>query len=117
MDLNPDRLGSSSEKKPLSQNDFMCVIIVTRELNYSVLGQVGLELWFPWQHIAWLAGFIKRTTTHCYMQNMKAFGLVVSEKLFYVFPMTPPGRGLYGPHGHGWQNFIKRAFIQMLRTK
>ena len=60
--------------------------------------------WFPWQHIACLAGFIKRTTAHCYMQIIKAFGLVVSEKLFYVFPMTPPGRGLYGPHGHGWQN-------------
>ena len=26
---------------------------------------------------AWLAGFIKRTTTHCYIQNMKALGLVV----------------------------------------
>ena len=27
---------------------------------------------------AWLAGFIMRTTTHCYIQNMKALGLVVS---------------------------------------
>ena len=56
----------------------------------------------PW---AWLAGFIKTTTTHCYIQNMKALGLVVSEKkIFYVFPMTPPGRGPYGPKGHGWQD-------------
>ena len=31
---------------------------------------------------AWLAGFIKRTTIHCYIQNMKALGLVVSEKIF-----------------------------------
>ena len=23
------------------------------------------------------------------------------RKYFYVFPMTPPGRGLYGPQGHG----------------
>ena len=58
---------------------------------------------------AWLAGFIKRTTTHCYIQNMKALGLVVSEKkiflnVFNVFPMTPPGRALYGPQGHGWQD-------------
>ena len=83
----------------------MCVIIVTRELNYSVLGQVGLELWFTWQHIAWLAGFIKKGPLHiATCKNMKAFGLVVSEKLFYVFPMTPPGRGLNGPHGHGWQH-------------
>ena len=43
---------------------------------------------------------------HCYKQNMKALGLVVSEKkiFVYVFPMTPPGRGPYGPQGHGWQD-------------
>ena len=54
-----------------------------------------------------LAGFIKRTTIHCYTQNMKALGLVVSEKFsllhtkyessgpccfgdvfFYVFPIV-----------------------------
>ena len=51
---------------------------------------------------AWLGGFIKKATIHCYIQNMKALGLVVSEKkIFYVFPMMPPRRGLYGPHGHG----------------
>ena len=33
-----------------------------------------------------LAGFIKRTTIHCYTQNMKALGLVVSEeKIFFMF--------------------------------
>ena len=26
------------------------------------------------------------------------------EDLFYVIPMTPPGRGPYGPQGHGRQN-------------
>ena len=42
----------------------------------------------------------------CYKQNMKALGLVVSEKkiFFIFFPMTPPGRGPYGPQGHGWQD-------------
>ena len=51
---------------------------------------------------AWLAGFIQRTTT----QNMKALGLVVFKKkiFFYVFPVTPRGRGPYGPQGHGWQD-------------
>ena len=34
---------------------------------------------------AWLAGFIKRTTTHCYIQNMKGLGLVVSEKKIFMF--------------------------------
>ena len=27
------------------------------------------------------------------------------EDFFYVFPMTPPGRGPYGPQGHGRQDF------------
>ena len=54
---------------------------------------------------AWLARFIKRTTIHCFIQNMKALGLVVSEKkCFFVFPMMPPGPGLYGPQGHSWQD-------------
>ena len=51
-----------------------------------------------------LAGFIKRTTIHCYTQNMKALGLVVSEKIFLCFSMMLPGRGPYGPQGHGWQD-------------
>ena len=48
----------------------------------------------------------KRTTTHCYIQNIKALGLVVSEKkiFFYVLPMTPPGCGLHEPQEHGWQD-------------
>ena len=32
-----------------------------------------------WTPGARLAGFIKRTTIHCYTLNMKALGLVVSE--------------------------------------
>ena len=38
-----------------------------------------------WTPGAQLAGFIKRTTIHCYTQNMKALGLVVSEKIFLCF--------------------------------
>ena len=26
------------------------------------------------------------------------------EDFFYVLPMTPPGRGPYGPHGNRWQD-------------
>ena len=26
------------------------------------------------------------------------------EGFFYVFPLTPPGRGRYGPQGHGRQD-------------
>ena len=61
--------------------------------------------WPVWTPGAPLAGFIKRNTIHCYKQNMKAVGFVVSEKIFYVFPMTPPGRGPCGPQEHGWQDF------------
>ena len=54
---------------------------------------------------AWLAGFIKRTAIDCYIQKMKTLGLVVSENnIFFVFPVMPPGRGLYEPQGHGWQD-------------
>ena len=35
---------------------------------------------------ALLAGFIKMTIIHCYTQNMKALGLVVSEnKIYFMF--------------------------------
>ena len=41
---------------------------------------------------AWLAGFIKRTTIHCYIQTLKALSLVVFEKMFfYVFPLLVYG--------------------------
>ena len=51
---------------------------------------------------AWLAGFIKKTTTNCYRQSMKALGLVVSEKkIFYVFSHDAPFRGPYRPQGYG----------------
>ena len=34
-----------------------------------------------------LAGFIKRTTIHCYTQNRKALCLVVAEIIFMFFPL------------------------------
>ena len=60
-----------------------------------------------WTPGAWLAGLIKRTTIHCYKLNMKALGLVVSEKnIFYVFPIvslwdlkTPGVGAIFDPRG------------------
>ena len=60
-----------------------------------------------WNPGARLAGFIKRTTTYCYTQNMKARGLVVSEKkIFYVFSHCksmgdndPWGGAIFDPRG------------------
>ena len=58
-----------------------------------------------WTPGAQLAGFIKRNTIYCYKQNMKALSLVVLEKkIFLCFTHDPPGRGLYEPQGHGWQD-------------
>ena len=57
-----------------------------------------------WTRGSWLAGFIKRTSIHCYTQNMKALGLVVSEKNFLCFSHDALGAGPYGPQGHGWQD-------------
>ena len=57
-----------------------------------------------WTPGARLARYIKRATTHCYIQNMKALGLVVSEKIILCFSHDAPGAGPYGPKGHGWQD-------------
>ena len=46
------------------------------------------RVWIPG---AQLAGFIKRTTIHCYTQNMKALGLVVSEKRIFLFHFKSMG--------------------------
>ena len=43
--------------------------------------------WTPGAQLAgFVAGFIKRTTLHCYTQNMKALGFVVSEKRIFSSP-------------------------------
>ena len=34
-----------------------------------------------------MAGFKKGITKHCYTQNIKALGLMASEKIFYVIPI------------------------------
>ena len=69
-----------------------------------------------WTRGSWSAGFIKRTTIHCYKQNMKALGLVVSEKkIFLCFPIVSlwdlmiPGLGLFLTPGTWLAGFIKRT--------
>ena len=62
-----------------------------------------------WTPGAWLAefvaGFIQRTTLHCYTQIGKLWALWFRRRGFFnVFPMMPPGQGPYGPQGHGWQD-------------
>ena len=89
----------------------LCLVVSEKKIFFNVCPIVSLwELMTPgvgpfFTPGASLAGFIKRTIIHCYIQNMKGLGLVVSEKkIFYIFPMTPLGRGPYGSQGHGWQD-------------
>ena len=44
----------------------------------------GHGAWLIWTLGAWLAGSIKRITKHCYTQNIKAGGLMVSENVFML---------------------------------
>ena len=62
--------------------------------------------WPVWTPGAPLAAFIKESIIHWPTQHMKALGHMVSEKKIFLkfFPMTPPGRGPYGPQGHGLQD-------------
>ena len=38
------------------------------------------------------------------------------EDFFYVLPMTPTGRGPYGPQGHSWQD-LKRGPLYIAKNK
>ena len=68
---------------------------------------------------AWLTGFMKKTFihVHCYMQNMKALGLVHSDKkiFFMIFPLqvygsyNDPRGGAIFDLGAWLAGFIKRT--------
>ena len=67
-----------------------------------------------WTTGARLAGFIKRTTIHCYRQNMKAMGFVVLEKKIFCFSHCksmgandPRGGAIFDPRG-----MIGRIYIE-----
>ena len=69
-------------------------------------------VWPIWTPGAPLAGFIKRITIYCYKQNMKALGLVVSEKkIFLCFTHDAPGAGPVWTPGARLAGFIKRTTI------
>ena len=93
--------------------------------------------WPIWALGTRLTGFMKGITKHCYTENIKALGLMVSEtKMFYVFPiitlwelsvamksrvpvqscpkpdavnplLPPPRHGQFGPPGTWLAGFIK----------
>ena len=47
--------------------------------------------WPVWTPGTWLSGFIKTITEYCYAQNIKALGLMVSEKRAFVCFFPPLG--------------------------
>ena len=71
-----------------------------------------------------MAGFIKRTTTHCYIQNMKALGLVVLEKKIFLClshcksmgANDPRGRAIFDPRGVIGRIYIEDHYT-LLHTK
>ena len=52
-----------------------------------------------WTPVAWLAGFIKGITKNCYIQNIKALGLMVSEKKIFLCSSYCKFIGAYDPRG------------------
>ena len=50
--------------------------------HYKPMADDAPGAWPVWTSGTWLAGFIKRSTIHCYTHHMKALGLVVSKKIF-----------------------------------
>ena len=53
-----------------------------------------------WTRGARLVGFMKKTTRHCYTQNMRALSLVVPEKkIFFMFFSHCKSMGANNPRG------------------
>ena len=69
-----------------------------------------------WTPGARLAGFIKRTTIHCYTQNMKALGLVVSEKKIFLCFSHCKSMGANDPRGMIGRIY-KEDHYTLLQTK
>ena len=69
--------------------------------------------WPIWTPGSQLTGIIKGLTKHCFTKNIKALGLMGSEKKFFFTFFSyyksmeandPPGRGQLGPQGYDWQD-------------
>ena len=61
------------------------LVVSEKKISFYVFPVTPPGVGPVWTPGAPLAGFIQRTTIHCYTQNMKALGHVVSEKIFLCF--------------------------------
>ena len=89
--------------------------------NKSMVDNDMPGAWPAWTPGAWLAGFIKRTTIHCYTKNMIALGLVRRyEKIFfkYIFPNAPRVWPVWTPGARlaGFMIFIEEDHYTLLHT-
>ena len=81
------------------EEDFFCMSMGTNDPR-------GGAIFDPRGMVGW------KTTIHCYIQNMKALGLVVSEKkIFLCFSNDTPGAGPVWTTGALLAGFIKRTTI------
>ena len=48
--------------------------------------------------------YIDNKYTLLHTKNESSVPCGFLEDFFYVFLMMPPGRGPFGPQGHGWQD-------------
>ena len=60
----------------------------------------------PGARPVWTQGIYKEDHFTLLYTKYESFGPCCFEEEDFLkfFPMTPPGRGLYGPQGHGWQD-------------
>ena len=85
----------------------LCLVVSEKKIFFLCFSHDASGARPVWTLGARLAGFIKRTTIHCYTQNMKALGLVVSEKkIFLCFSHCmsmgandPRGGAIFDPRG------------------
>ena len=77
---------------------------------FPIVGLWRLSTPGAWPNLtpgAWLAQFMKRTISHCHIQNIKAVGPVVSEKKIFEFfslsksmeTIDPRGVAKFDPRG------------------
>ena len=63
----------------------------------------GRAIFDPRAMVGWIYKEDHYTLLHTKYESSGPCGFG-EEDFFYVFPMTPPGPGPYGPQGHGWQD-------------
>ena len=78
--------------------------VVSEKIFFYVLPHHAPGAGPVWTPGAQLAGFIKRTIIHCYTQNMKGLGLVVSEKKIFLCFSHCKSMGAICCHGNQSSN-------------